>query len=1004
MTLLVTQLRLLAFATTITFFALRANAQCTWSTYIAEDFEYNTVIADIVPGTTYQNTPQTYAGCAHSGTYGMYLNIVNGYSGMIYDRPYTNLCVGQNYRFSFWTRDAFSSSNNLTFRVLDASNNVISSQNVINNNVWQNITMPAFIAVTANIRFQIITNIAGAAGNDVGVDQIYLAACSPTPSNYNLTQCSSLGNVDLYSQITSGLSINGNWTGPSALQNGSQGTFVAGTNTNGAYTYTIDGLGSCPDSIATVQVNLVNTPDFTPLGPISSCGPYTLPAITGTNLPGNQHYYTGTNGTGTMLNPGAVINTSQTLYIYGGSTGCTDQETVNINVFTPGNAGNDDETSYCSPGQTIDLNNFLSAGVTAGGTWAETTGTPSGTLNTSNGNWNTATLTGGGNFTFSYTIPANGACPSDVANFSFFIGSANGIDIGSDTTLCPGQTIDFSVPAGYDYFSWNVTSSNQTTITVSAPDTVILEVQTTTENLVINGDFEAGNTGFTTGYGPGTGGTWGLLSNASTYALTTNPHNVHNNFVNCADHTPTGPGNMMVVNGSTVPNTQVWGQVIGVNPNTNYNFSTWVTSVANISASDVAHLQFYINNVQIGPVFSPTLLGCDWQQFFETWNSGASTSASISIVAQNISGNNDFALDDITFSSVCIETDTVIVTYDQSTINAGNDIAFCANEQETLTATANFANPNFVWETTETSATISPATSGYYTVSTLSPNGCLISDSALVTVTPMPWNVDETGSQNTDCGVNNGAVYVTMTGTFNDPPSYTWNGPGANNPNEIDASVWQNLSSGWYYVSIESDGCYRYDSAYVDVNNPPTALLNANPNTGYTPLVVNFTNSSTNSTDFEWNFGNGNATTSNDLSGQTETFTTGTYVVFLVATQGNCSDTAFVTITVNDPPIVVPPVAVDLSYPNVFTPNGDQANDYFEFDLLNIKSIHIDILNRWGEVVFSSNDLNFKWDGTSTNSVTNQNEVTEGVYTFIYSATGAQDEQLDGQGFVHLIK
>jgi gliding motility-associated-like protein len=88
----------------------------------------------------------------------------------------------------------------------------------------------------------------------------------------------------------------------------------------------------------------------------------------------------------------------------------------------------------------------------------------------------------------------------------------------------------------------------------------------------------------------------------------------------------------------------------------------------------------------------------------------------------------------------------------------------------------------------------------------------------------------------------------------------------------------------------------------------------------------------------------------------------------------------------------------------VFTPNGDQANDYFEFDLLNIKAIHIDILNRWGEVVFSSNDLNFKWNGTTTSSVTGQHEVVEGVYTFIYSATGAQDEQLDGQGFVHLIK
>ncbi len=577
------------------------------------------------------------------------------------------------------------------------------------------------------------------------------------------------------------------------------------------------------------------------------------------------------------------------------------------------------------------------------------------------------------------------------------------LELGNDTILCQGQSLNISVPPGYDYFSWNVVPGNPTTINVSTPQTVILNVQNTTGNLVVNGDFESGNTGFTTGYGPGVGGAFGLLTNAGTYAITTNPQNVHNNFVNCADHGTTGPGNMMVVNGSTTPNTQVWGQTIAVSPNMDYNFSTWVTSVENVNAANVSHLQFYINGVQIGAVFSPTLTGCDWQQFFELWNSGAATSANISIVAQNISGNNDFAIDDISFSSTCNQSDTIVIAYDQSTINAGNDILFCANEQETLTATANFANPSFVWETGAMTATISPTTSGYYTVGAMSPNGCALTDSALVTITPMPWTINETGSQNTDCGVNNGVVYVTMNGTFNDPPYYVWNGPGANNPNEIDASVWTNLSPGWYYVSIESDGCFRYDSAYVDINNPPVAGLNGNPLVGESPLQVDFDNSSTNSNDFDWNFGNGNTTTTTDLSSQTQTYTAGTYVVSLVAHQGNCTDTAYVTVVVTDPVIVVPPiiviVPVDLSTPNVFTPNGDQVNDYFEFDLLNIKSIHVDVLNRWGDVVFSSNDINFKWDGKVGGAL-----ATEGVYTFRYEAVGAQDEQLNGHGFVQLFR
>lgn len=57
--------------------------------------------------------------------------------------------------------------------------------------------------------------------------------------------------------------------------------------------------------------------------------------------------------------------------------------------------------------------------------------------------------------------------------------------------------------------------------------------------------------------------------------------------------------------------------------------------------------------------------------------------------------------------------------------------------------------------------------------------------------------------------------------------------------------------------------------------------------------------------------------------------------------------------------------------PNVFSPNGDGKNDFFElpefehdrcYDNLNIK-----IYNRWGTLVYESDDPLFKWDGTNTN-------------------------------------
>jgi len=582
------------------------------------------------------------------------------------------------------------------------------------------------------------------------------------------------------------------------------------------------------------------------------------------------------------------------------------------------------------------------------------------------------------------------------------------LDMGNDVVLCQGQSVDFTVPPGYDYFSWNIVSGNPTSVTVSTSTTVILNVQNiTTTNLVVNGDFEAGNTGFTSQYtapsSPPVGSCCGLLSNPSTYAITTNPNNVHSNFYTCSDVGTSAPGNMMVVNGAGTPNIIVWEQTVNVDPNTDYNFSCWVTSCES-NVFPLAQLQFTVNGTALGSGFSPTSVGCDWNQFFESWNSGASATATIRITNLNTSANgNDFAIDEISFIPVCTQSDTVEVTLSPDQIDAGADVAFCENEPETITSTANFPNPDFTWETGATTATISPITSGYYTVTATGPSGCVLTDSVLVDVTAMPWDFDLVESQPTSCGVNNGVVYVTTAGTFNDPPYYTWNGPGANNPNQIDASVWQNLSSGWYYIEIESDGCYRYDSVFVDVSNPPVSQVNGNPLNGDAPLMVNFTNTSTNGEDYEWNFGNGNSTTAADLSGQTQTYDTpGTYTVMLVANQGNCSDTSYVTVVVNEPPVPpIPPiiVPVNINVPNVFTPNGDETNDFFEFDLLNIKEIHVDVLNRWGEVVFTSDALDFKWDGTVGSL-----KASEGVYTYKYTAKGAQDENLEGQGFVQLFR
>lgn len=58
------------------------------------------------------------------------------------------------------------------------------------------------------------------------------------------------------------------------------------------------------------------------------------------------------------------------------------------------------------------------------------------------------------------------------------------------------------------------------------------------------------------------------------------------------------------------------------------------------------------------------------------------------------------------------------------------------------------------------------------------------------------------------------------------------------------------------------------------------------------------------------------------------------------------------------------PVRSKIFYPNAFTPNADNLNDFYVTPSQYIKEYHIQIFNRWGEKVFESFDLTKNWDGT----------------------------------------
>lgn len=1029
-------------------------AQCNWTTVAYESYEYTTTIPYIVPGTVYQSTPQTYAGCVRTGARGMYMNIVNGYIGILYNHPYDNLCVGNEYRFTFSTRDAFSSTNNITIKIFDNNNVLLLSQNVINNNVWQDIVMAAFTATTSTVRFEIHTNIAGMSGNDVGFDDLRLQQCQPFPQNINLNQCYSSSAINLFDLITTpNLSTIGAWTGPSTLTGGYLGTYTPGTNVNGAYTYTIDGVGTCPDSTALITINLVSTPTINPIPTVEGCQTATLPAITGTNL-SSPAYYTGVNGTGTSYQAGAAITSSQQLYAYSGLSGCFDEELVSIVINEPNTAGNDNYVSSCSALGVMDLNLYLTGTFSTGGTWSETSSTPSGQLNGSLLSSNNLT---GGLYTFAYTVPANGACSSDQSVFTFLLSNDVTVDLGPDTTFCQGQSLTLS-PGVYDSYLWD-NNTTAATRTVSAPGNYFVKVGEQGGNLITNGDFELGNTGFTTSYNVGVGGSFGQLSNAGTYAINTSPNLVHTNFANCSDHTPAPGQNMMIVNGAGTPNTNVWCQTVAVQTNTDYQFSTWVMSA--LTDPNVAQLQFKINGSTLGSIFSPVSTSCIWNQFSQSWNSGIATTAQICIVNQNTTNSgNDFALDDIYFSSVCYATDTISISnHPNPVITASVNDTICQGETATITATSVTSNLNYTWNPGNIQnavLNVSPATSTVYTVVATSAEGCTSNAiSRIVIVKPSPLAEIEINGNDTLC--YGGSVLLIANTSANS--TVVWQ-PGGITTTMNNVSP---LTDQIYTLTVTSaNGCIKDTQALISVipelevnitgdnsicEEESTTFTASGNQVGmqytWSPMNTSGNQVTVNASNVGWIYVEGNyfncpsaidsvdlillpdpivtpptsvvvcpneavtAVASVDLPGSTiywsplnlegttQVITTSTPMeVFLVATNGNCvSDTVSFTISVNG--------ACSLEVPNVFTPNNDTDNDYFQLISYDgIQQLECVIINRWGNVIRQFNQPDFVWDGTDESG----DKVSQGTYFYkIYAVTSAKEE-FKTTGFVELIR
>lgn len=215
--------------------------------------------------------------------------------------------------------------------------------------------------------------------------------------------------------------------------------------------------------------------------------------------------------------------------------------------------------------------------------------------------------------------------------------------------------------------------------------------------------------------------------------------------------------------------------------------------------------------------------------------------------------------------------------------------------------------------------------------------------------------------------------------------SYSWT-TGENTPT---ITVNPTVTTSYSVTGTDASGCTGASNVTVTVLPDPSASISSNVDNGQAPLEVIFTNASSNANTYTWNFGNGQTSTSGNTTVSATYTAPGQYDVILVASNGLCSDTANTSIIVVGFPEIV------INIPNVFTPNGDGANEEFFIETHYAKTVYVEIFNRWGNLMAKLENATDTWDG---------NGAADGVYFYKYRITDLKDEAYEGHGFFHLVR
>jgi gliding motility-associated-like protein len=306
------------------------------------------------------------------------------------------------------------------------------------------------------------------------------------------------------------------------------------------------------------------------------------------------------------------------------------------------------------------------------------------------------------------------------------------------------------------------------------------------------------------------------------------------------------------------------------------------------------------------------------------WNTGHTTPT----ITVNATGTYSVTVS----NAACSASDTIHVEVLPGPVDNLADITTCITE--TVVLDAGNSGATYLWGNGSSAQTMQATTSGPYSVTVTLDNGCSATHAATVQLVPLP--VVALGSDTVLC---EGETLVLHAG--NPGSAYNWN-TGAT------GAAIMVQQGGLYSVTVDNGHCERSDSIHVGFNPSPVRMalhqvfacldedprhvrLDAgNPGSGYV-----------------WSTG-----------AASQVILAGAYGWYYVDVT-NIFDCA-----ARDSVLVSEYCPSAIYVPNTFTPNGDGLNDVFIPVGKNIASMQLLIFDRWGGVIFESNDPRMGWDGT----------------------------------------